>query len=525
MIAGAPFSFRSLSASCLRLTLFLLCLAAGSGCALDRPHRPYLAQSCQTGLSRVPLPEACTSTCRAGAEAEDEPACRITCKGVATAEARSFQNFAGGGKSIAQGNYLVGYVEFDDQGWFHDKSQRKVIFDAIARDREEHLKESGKERQYLLVVFAHGWKHNADGDDDNVREFNKLLERLDVQEQVVAAKQGKDARKVVGFYLAWRGASLTIPGLDNITFWNRKNAGERVGDRSAKQLLMEINNLRTNLNGWPTGNKLATSRQTQLILIGHSFGGLLMYHALHTELMDRELQLDRQADNSYRFDTAKSFGDFILLVNPAFEGAAYEPLFHAASCRPFPSNERPILAIVTSKSDWATGVAFPLGRLYTLTQSAPHDQERSTVMKTVGHLRRYTTHDITYDPAHQPVQLEQTSKLSITTTARAEENVREMLTTPPEPTGRLQRWYDGVRLDPTAVYADHLPYLVMSADSTLIKDHNDIWNDRFIQFVTAFVTKEVMSKLPPASKPEPEQKPNPLPPVFRFWLEESDRCP
>jgi hypothetical protein len=65
----------------------------------------------------------------------------------------------------------------------------------------------------------------------------------------------------------------------------------------------------------------------------------------------------------------------------------------------------------------------------------------------------------------------------------------------------------------------------MSADGTLIKDHNDIWNDRFIQFVTSFVTKEVMSKLPPASKPEPEQKFKSLPPVFRFWLEQSDRCP
>ena len=58
----------------------------------------------------------------------------------------------------------------------------------------------------------------------------------------------------------------------------------------------------------------------------------------------------------------------------------------------------------------------------------------------------------------------------------------------------------------------------MSADKTLIKGHNDIWNDRFIQFVTAFVAKEVMSK-----KTESDAKQAQLPALYRFWLEDSDQ--
>ncbi|MCM0083844.1 hypothetical protein L4X63_19850 [Geomonas sp. Red32] len=501
----------------IRCFLSLLILVTVSGCTFDRPRRPY------SGDALKPSIESCTSRCTKG----EDPPCVITCRGESPAENRTFENYSSNRAILAKGNYLVGYVEFDDQGWFHDKRQRNAIFDAIADDRERYRRETGRDRQYLIAVFAHGWKHNADGDDDNVKEFNKLLERLDVQEQLLAQHEKRDARKVAGIYLAWRGLSLKIPGLNNITFWNRKNAGERVGDRSAKQLLIEINNLRANLNGWQESGKLASNRQTQLFLIGHSFGGLLMYHAVHSGLIDRGLYLERRDDGTYHFDTAKSFGDFILLVNPAFEGAAYEPLFEAGKSRCFPPNERPIMVVVTSKSDWATGVAFPLGRLYTLTQTAPHPGERAAIMGTVGHLDRYKTHDITYDPSHQPSPLERTSGLSITSVSQALENLRELAKAPEAP-GKLQRWYDGVRLDPTPVYTGHLPYLVMSADRSLIKDHDDIWNDRFIQFVTAFVTKEVMSKgaEPPQQKEEKKESPEkPLPAVYRFWLEDSKHCP
>jgi hypothetical protein len=506
MIPSVGIPLRALHVTCQRLSLLLLCCAVVSGCALDKSYRPYSAGG---------KPEVCENSCT-GTASDPEETCATTCTGTSPAENRSFHNFDANWKEVSRGNYLVGYVEFDDQGWFQDGSQRKAIFDAVAEDRKAY-----PDHQYLIVVFAHGWKHNARGEDSNVEEFNKLLERLDVQEQLIAASAAskRKPRKVVGIYLGWRGASLTVPYLENITFWNRKNAGERVGDRSAKQLLMEINNLRANLNGWSESDKLASSNETQLILIGHSFGGLLMYHALHTELMDRELHLERGRGAEYRLATAKSFGDFILLVNPAFEGSAYEPLFVAAQSRCFFRNQRPIMAVVTSKSDWATKYAFPIGRLYTLLQTAPHDGERSTVMKTVGHLPRYITHDIQYVPDRQEVPLERTEGLSTTTVLQARQSLRE-LARPQEPSGKLQGRYGGVSLTPTPVYAgrDYFPYLVMSADKNLIKDHNDIWNDRFIQFITSFITKEIMSKDGSAPGDGPFPQPN------RFWEQDGKQC-
>ena len=235
-----------------RITWLLVCCATVTGCAFDIVRRPY-PESVEV-CPPIPAPVSCRSTCSAGSK-PDQQTCELTCKGNddnnAIVEDRSFENFDAEGRPLSKGRYLVGYVEFDDQGWFHDKRQRDVIFEAIARDRE-----TNPGQQYLIVVFAHGWKHNADPDDDNVKEFNKLLERLDVHEHAIA----KHPRKVVGIYLAWRGASVKIPILDDVTFWNRKNAGERVGSRSAKQLLMEINNLRVNLNNWDKADTLASSR-------------------------------------------------------------------------------------------------------------------------------------------------------------------------------------------------------------------------------------------------------------------------
>jgi hypothetical protein len=30
---------------------------------------------------------------------------------------------------------------------------------------------------------------------------------------------------VIGIYIAWRGKDLSVPGLDLLTFWNRKSTG------------------------------------------------------------------------------------------------------------------------------------------------------------------------------------------------------------------------------------------------------------------------------------------------------------
>lgn len=353
---------------------------------------------------------------------------------------------------VAGSGYVLAHVEFDDQGWFHDTRQRQALF-----DRLHALKAQG--RAMLIVTYAHGWKHNAAENDDNLRHFRQLLGQLDKVEQGVVKPGGP--RTVVGVYIGWRGASLAIPGLDNLTFWLRKGAAERVGSRSVKQLFMELNQFRTIANGWDTPDKFARAFETQLIFIGHSFGGLITYHALYSEILERGLQVDKWGT----YQPARSFGDFVLLVNPAFEGAAYEPIWRAAILRGcYPTGQKPVMAIVTSSADWVTRYGFPLGRLYTYFQSAPLAGERETLLHTVGHLERYRTHRLTTGPA----------AAGAIGTIGAIGDYRMVETNPVAPA--------------------RMPYLVIQVGADLIAGHSDFWNDRFRDFTVDFITSQLLAK-------------------------------
>lgn len=65
---------------------------------------------------------------------------------------------------------------------------------------------------------------------------------------------------------------------------------------------MELNQFRTIANGWDIPDQLAKDFETQLIFVGHSFGGLITYNALYSEILERGLQVDK-AD---RYQMAKS---------------------------------------------------------------------------------------------------------------------------------------------------------------------------------------------------------------------------
>jgi hypothetical protein len=53
-------------------------------------------------------------------------------------------------------NYYLAVIEFDDQGWFQDRCQRDVLEQFLDQKANQDL---------LIVVFIHGWKHNAQPHD------------------------------------------------------------------------------------------------------------------------------------------------------------------------------------------------------------------------------------------------------------------------------------------------------------------------------------------------------------------------
>ena len=115
-------------------------------------------------------------------------------------------------------------IEFDDQGLCFTP---KRLFDI-----EDELKILEKENP-IILVFAHGWRHNANKLDENLIRFQEVL-------GVTAKQQNESGRKrpVLGVFLGWRG--LSTHGNDAweyLSFWDRMQAAERVAHGSARELL------------------------------------------------------------------------------------------------------------------------------------------------------------------------------------------------------------------------------------------------------------------------------------------------
>jgi hypothetical protein len=305
------------------------------------------------------------------------------------------------------GDYLLSVVEFDDQGWFRDRRQQKELFN--------RLEDIGSGQDMIIVVFVHGWKHNAEYCDGNMCCFRDMLHQISVLDQAYSTKETR--RKVVGVYLGWRGLSLTgTEFLENMSFWTRKETATRVALGSSRELLARLRDFQARQNSRsraPAGSSKDGAQQaeapqppqagTRLITVGHSFGGLIVYSSIAQSLVNSGLEDDNQPKDTY----VKAFGDLVVLINPAVEGARYEPVYSVHQARSdYPARQTPVFVAVTSADDQATGLAFPLGRtLSSMFESYSasaetsgywysEQEEKQADRNTIGHIDRYITHSL-----------------------------------------------------------------------------------------------------------------------------------
>ena len=68
--------------------------------------------------------------------------------------------------------YELAIVEFDDQGRCYDRGQMDGVANGSTRWRQIGRSQG---QDVILVVFVHGWQHDARSDDDNLSAFRVLL--------------------------------------------------------------------------------------------------------------------------------------------------------------------------------------------------------------------------------------------------------------------------------------------------------------------------------------------------------------
>ena len=283
----------------------------------------------------------------------------------------------------------VAYVEFTDQGLLYDRRQLARAL-ALLREKED--------QDLQVVVFVHGWKHSAESDDLDVGKFRARV--------LPAFVRQRPSVRTVGVYVGWRGKSLRPTGfVQNLSFYDRKATADHVARGSVRELFSHLRAL-----GHP--RTPGAGREVSVTLIGHSFGGLILYNAFAESLLDSLIAANNGNRSSPRL--ARPVVDAVILLNPAFEATRFEPLFQAAQefleskSEPpwrYGQGQRPVFVSITSETDSATKTWFRFGRavnsIFEHEGWTDQDHDRTDYAKrleklanthTIGHMERYRTH-------------------------------------------------------------------------------------------------------------------------------------
>lgn len=242
-------------------------------------------------------------------------------------------------------DYDIAFIEFSERG----NLMRRERLDQLLRYVD--AQESGA----AIVVFVHGWKHNAHEEDLDVAKFRRALRSLATAPSISRVLGN---RRLVGVFMGWRGAATKIPLIEEATFWDRKSVAEEVGKGAVTEVLLSL-------------EKRAAPRNSPHVLavIGHSFGGAIVLSALSEVFLERVIyaapnsECPRIGEDACAEEcvSAKPFGHAVVLMNPAIEANHLFPLREAVSKRCFPRYQDKLLHVLSTEADFATHWLFPIG--------------------------------------------------------------------------------------------------------------------------------------------------------------------
>lgn len=337
-------------------------------------------------------------------------------------------------------HFTLGVIEMSDDGMsVCDQRQKRAVLDELDR--------MGRKSGVTLVVFVHGWHHNAAPDDPHLQRFRDVLETLGTTSR----------RPIMGLYIGWRGESFARRWahawnpFELPTFWTRKNAAMHIGAYEGMHLLAELDGLVRGME-----------HPSNMVIVGHSLGGALVLTATLAALVDysdckphracRDARL--YAQEHQPVERVRAFGDLILIVNPAIEAERWIPFDNYSRRQDRPVQE-PVMLVVASDADWAVRLFFPIGR-WLSTNVRPRTlpfflAERSAV----GVYRGQLTHRLI--------------------------------------SAQVSKGDHEVAMEKTASWFEDTspPFLVARAPKELIPSHGDIFESSFTNFVVAYIAKSL----------------------------------
>jgi hypothetical protein len=391
---------------------------------------------------------------------------------------------------VATPAYELRVIQADDVGSLWSVPDANEVLAHIADTVQEH--------NAFIVVFIHGWHHNADPDDDNLLAFRDKLAQIAAQlhqpgqSQVRQRLTGEAETRVIGVYVGWRGRSL--PGvLDYATMWWRKAAAERVGDGDAREFIERLQRiyLRTNTRARVRAGE-PLRHQMGLVTIGHSFGGQVLLkavgRALEQDLIPRapalpdELGPRPPPGTTPEHEPIDSFGDLNVLLNPATEAYQFARIDRLYRQLQYPRCQTPQLVVFSADDDTPRAAYFPIARLLTRPfRPGFRNAEQATLWSSaLGVLEEQQTHSLRRLPG---------DRLETASLADADLRERDALRRIQDRDLTARTVFGHLLLEPLPAVAPiaNSPVAVVLTHDDIIVGHNGIFQADFWDFLVEYI--------------------------------------
>jgi hypothetical protein len=181
-------------------------------------------------------------------------------------------------------NYQLAVIRFEDSGAASDLRELPLAVECIEQARNAP-------NGAVVMVFIHGWHHNAEWDidtdtgDKHFAAFRQVLKALTLREAERYDATGPKGRRIVGVYVGWNGdpPGSLLPSLGFLThasFWDRGKTAETIGGGA------DLRNALAKIFTATKAPNQAIATESPLILVGHSMGALILESAFLALLKD-----------------------------------------------------------------------------------------------------------------------------------------------------------------------------------------------------------------------------------------------
>ena len=405
--------------------------------------------------------------------------------------------------------FTLGVVEFNDEGLAFSREQRNAVVKMI--------RDTSAGKSAIIVTFIHGWKHNATVCDDNLACFRGVLQYLGQRERTTGGN-----RPVIGVYVGWRGLTYCNVARKQLSIWTRKRIGERLGTNQARRFIERLILAYNDIKKEPGG------QDTRFVAVGHSLGAGVLFsavgpayrQALHDALTERADAAQIEVIDGYQDENGRhiNFPDLVVLANPAFEAELYKRTpVDLAKMRDlglrFNEAQLPLLLTISSKSDGATRVIFPIGQGFkALVSPIMWIRGTSYLTRNVITAANFQPYVTDVARAVAPVSGRSSSgeqrpsncftgSFQALTGANCDCDalvpLRKAMETPQQEAviqegfqvRAAPRQYGNVELIPQGENVANNPFLVVTADRSVLNGHGDIYNPTFMSLLIDLVRR------------------------------------